>query len=236
VWTPDGRYIVYQAADGISIARADGGSKAELLVQSKEFRYPSAFTPDARTLAFYQSGERGFELWTLPVEREGEKLRAGKPELFQSTSFGHRGAKFSADGRWLAYSSNESGSSQVYVRAFPDKGGHWQVSSNGGTTPIFSRNGKELFFFDPTDDRIMVASYSVKGDSFIAEKPRVWSKQSVALTMSGAVGAQYDLAPDGKRIAVATYAGGSSQQDAGHVIFLENFIDELLRKEPLTGN
>jgi serine/threonine protein kinase/WD40 repeat protein len=236
VWTPDGRFIVYQAGDGISFARADGGSKAELLVQSKEFRNPSAFSPDGRTLAFYQSGERGFELWTLPVEREGEKFRAGKPELFQSTSFGHRGASFSADGRWIAYSSNESGSSQVYVRAFPDKGGHWQVSSNGGTTPIFSRNGKELFFFDPTDDQIMAASYSVKGDSFVAEKPWIWSKQSVALTMSGGVGAQYDLAPDGKRIAVATYTGGSPQQDAGHVIFLENFIDELLRKEPLTGN
>ena len=236
VWTPDGRYIVYQAADGISFARSDGGSKAELLAGSKEFRYPSAFSPDGKALAFYQSGERGFELWTLPVEREGEKLSAGKPELFQSTSFGHRGANFSTDGRWLAYSSNESGSSQVYVRAFPDKGGHWQISSSGGTTPIFSRNGKELFFFDPTDDRILVASYSVKGDSFVAEKPRVWSKQSVALTMSGAVGAQYDLAPDGKRIAVATFAGGSTQQDAGHVIFLENFLDELQRKAPLKGN
>ncbi len=82
----------------------------------------------------------------------------------------------------------------------------------------------------------MVASYSVKGDSFVAEKPRVWSKQSVALTMSGAVGAQYDVAPDGKRIVVATYAGGSPQQDAGHVIFLENFADELQRKVPLNGN
>ena len=82
----------------------------------------------------------------------------------------------------------------------------------------------------------MVASYSAKGDSFVAEKPRVWSKQSVALTMSGVVGAQYDLAPDSKHIAVATYAGGSKQQDAGHVIFLENFIDELQRKAPLSGN
>jgi serine/threonine protein kinase/dipeptidyl aminopeptidase/acylaminoacyl peptidase len=236
VWTPDGRYVVYQAADGISFARSDGGSKAELLEESKEFRYPSAFSPDGKTLAFYQSGERGFELWTVPVQHEEGKLTAGKPELFQSTSFGHRGANFSADGRWLAYSSNESGSSQVYVRAFPDKGGHWQISGSGGTTPIFSRNGKELFFFDPTDDRILVASYSVNGDSFVAEKPRVWSKQSVALTMSGAVGAQYDLAPDGKRIAVATFAGGSTPQDAGHVIFLENFIDELQRKIPLNGN
>jgi Tol biopolymer transport system component/predicted Ser/Thr protein kinase len=236
VWTPDGQYVVYQAAAGISFSRADGGGKPQLLTESKEYEYPSAFSPDGKTLAFYQSGPQGFELWTVPVEREGEKLKAGQPELFQRTSFGNRGATFSADGRWLAYSSNESGSSQVYVRAFPDKGGQWQISSNEGTSPIFSRDGKNLFFYDVPDDRIMVASYSVKGDSFVAEKPRVWTSHSVSLTMSGAVGAQYDLAPDGKRIAVATYAGGSSQQDAGHVIFLENFIDELQRKVPLNGN
>jgi len=236
VWTPDGKYIVYQVSGGISYARADGGSKPELLTETKEFQYPSALSPDGRTLAFYQSGPQGFELWTVPVEREGEKLKAGKPELFQRTNFGNRGATFSADGRWLAYSSNESGSSQVYVRGFPDTGGRWQISSNGGTSPVFSRNGKDLFFFDPTDDRMMMASYSAKGDSFVAEKPRVWSGQSVALALSGAVGAQYDLAPDGKRIAVATYAGGATQQDAGHVIFLENFIDELQRKVPLNGN
>jgi len=232
VWTPDGRYIVYQVGDGMSFARSDGGGRPEPLSESKEFQYPSAFSPDGKWLAFYQSGLQGFELWIVPVEREGEKLKAGKPELSQRTSFGNRGATFSPDGRWLAYSSNESGSSQVYVCAFPDKGGHWQVSGNGGTTPIFSRNGKDLFFFDPTDDRIMLASYSAKGDTFVAEKPRVWSAQNVALALSGAVGAQYDVAPDGKRVAIATSVGGSTPQDAGHVIFLENFIDELQRKVP----
>jgi Tol biopolymer transport system component/predicted Ser/Thr protein kinase len=235
VWTPDGRYVVYQAAAGISFARADGGGVPRLLTVSKEFQYPAAFSPDGKTLAFYQSGAQGFELWTVPVERDSETLKGGTPELFQRTIFGDRGASFSADGRWLTYSSNESGSSQVYVRAFPDKGGHWQVSNNGGTTPIFSRDGKNLFFFDVPNDRIMVASYAAKGDSFVTEKPRVWSSQNVSLTMSGAVGAQYDLAPDSKHIAVATYAGGATQQDAGHVIFLENFSDELQRKIPLDG-
>jgi Tol biopolymer transport system component/predicted Ser/Thr protein kinase len=236
VWTPDGRYIAYQAADGISCARSDGGSKPQPLTQSKEFQFPTDFSPDGKTLAFYQSGPQGFELWTVPVEREGETLKAGKPELFQRTSFGNRGARFSPDGHWLAYSSNESGSSQVYVRAFPDKGGHWQISSDSGTSPIFSRKGTELFYFDVPHDRIMVASYAVKGDSFVGEKPRMWSSQAVGLPLSGAVGGQFDVAPDGKRIAVASYAGGASQQDAGHVIFLENFIDELQRKAPLSGN
>jgi Tol biopolymer transport system component/tRNA A-37 threonylcarbamoyl transferase component Bud32 len=236
VWTPDGKYIVYQAPTGISFARADGGSKPGILTESKEFQYPSAFSPDGKTLAFYQSGPQGFDLWTAPVEREAENMKAGKSVLFQRTNFGNRGASFSSDGRWLAYSSNDSGSSQVYVRAFPDKGGHWQISGSGGTAPIFSRSGKNLFFFDPTADRIMVVSYSVKGDTFVADKPRVWSAQSLALALSGAVGAQYDVFPDGKRIAAATYAGGPTQQEAGHVIFLENFVDELQRKAPLNGN
>ena len=82
----------------------------------------------------------------------------------------------------------------------------------------------------------MVASYSVKGDSFVAGKPHAWSGKSVALTLGGAVGAQYDVAPDGKRIAAGTYAGGSTQQDSGHLMFLENFIDALQRKVPLNGN
>ena len=76
----------------------------------------------------------------------------------------------------------------------------------------------------------------MKGDTFVGEKPRVWSSHGVGLALSGAVGGQFDVAPDGKRIAVASYAGGSAQQDAGHVIVLENFIDELQRKAPLKGN
>lgn len=82
----------------------------------------------------------------------------------------------------------------------------------------------------------MMARYSVNGDSFVAEKPQIWAEQSVAMSLSAAVGAQYDLAPDGKRIAVATYASSSAAQNAGRVIFLENFADELQRKLPLQGN
>jgi serine/threonine-protein kinase len=235
VWTPDGQHIVYQAPDGIAWARADGASRPALLTESKEFQYPTGFSPDGKWLAFHQMGSQGFDLWIVPVQHGPEGLRAGKPELFQRTILGQRGASFSPDGRWLAYSSNESGTPQIYVRAFPDKGGKWQVSSNSGTVPVFCRNGRELFFFDLPADRMMVASYSAKGDSFVAEKPRMWSAQSLGLTMSGAVGAQYDVAADGKRIAVATSAGGSTGQDSGHVIFLENFVDELQRKIPLNG-
>jgi hypothetical protein len=102
--------------------------------------------------------------------------------------------------------------------------------ASGFAIPCPQFPGYGAVSFDVPDDRIMVVSYSIKGDSFVVEKPRVWTGQSVALTMGGAVGAQYDVAPDGKRIAVGTYAGGSTQQGAGHVIFLDNFVGELQRK------
>ncbi len=232
VWTPDGEYIVYRGVTGISCARADGGGKAQSLTESKEFQYPTSFSPDGKRLVFHQMGPQGFDIWILPVEHDENGLKAGKAELFLHTTNGGRDAHFSPDGRWIAYSSSESESPQVYVSGFPDTGRHWQVSSNGGLSPIFSRNGKQLFYFDVLGDRIMVANYAVKGDSLVVEKPQVWSRQSVALALSGAVGAQYDVAPDGKRMVVSTYAS-STQQGSGHVIFLENFIDELQRKMPL---
>jgi eukaryotic-like serine/threonine-protein kinase len=153
--------------------------------------------------------------------------------LFLQTPFTERDSSFSSDGRWLAYASNESGNFQVYVRALPDKGGRWQISSTSGTAPIFSRNGRELFFDNLADDRIMMTSYSVKDGAFVAEKPRVWSEVSLAALSASSGATQYDVASDGKRVVAATYAGGATQQNSGHVIFLENFSDELQRKVPL---
>ena len=79
----------------------------------------------------------------------------------------------------------------------------------------------------------MVASYSAKGGSFVAEKPRVWSEVSLAALSASTGATQYDVASDGKRLAAATYAGSGTQQNSGHVIFLENFSDELQRKVPV---
>jgi serine/threonine-protein kinase len=234
VWTPDGRYIAYGTSQGIFWIRADGGGKPQPLTQSKETQFPTSFSPDGKRLAYFQFEQQGGpDLWTVPVKYDGQELKAGNPEVFLQSPAGARDPSFSPDGRWLAYASNESGNYQVYVRAFPDKGGRWQISTTNGTSPIFSPNGRNLFFYDVLDDRVMVASYSAKGDVFLPDKPRVWSGQNVALPLNASIGAQYDVAPDGKRIAAGTYTGGSNPTDSGHVIFLENFVDELQRKVPL---
>jgi serine/threonine-protein kinase len=222
---------LFQALGGIFWTRSDGSGKPQPLTQSKNTQYPWSFTPDGKRLAFEEvNGEIAYDLWTVPLESDGVGLRAGKPELFLQTQSDEKHPSFSPDGRWMAYSSTESGRFQVYVRSFPDKGGKWQVSNSGGAYPVWSRNGHELFF-RTDDNQIMVASYAVKGDSFVADKPRVWSEKRIADIGNFA---NYDLAPDGKRIvALMPIETAEAQKAQNQVIFLENFFDEVRRKVPV---
>ena len=97
---------------------------------------PWSFTPDGKRLAYFESA-RHAQIWTVPLADQGGQLKAGTPEPFLKSTFTDLDPSFSPDGRWLAYQSNESGTNEVYVRAFPPpssgQGGRWQISNNGGT-------------------------------------------------------------------------------------------------------
>jgi serine/threonine-protein kinase len=128
----------------------------------------------------------------------------------------------------IAYRSNESGTEEVNVRAFPDKGGKWLISNSGGVMAVWSRDGRELFY-RTADQHIMVVAYTVKGDVFVADKPRLWTERRLADTPL--VGRNLDVAPDGKRFVVMMPAGASDEQKAqNHVTFLQNFADEVRRR------
>ena len=233
LWSPDVRFIAFRTVgEGMSVTRSNGAGKPQPLTQSKNAQYPWSFTPDGKRLAFNeQDSKTSFDLWTVPLESDSAGLRAGKPEVFLQTPAEERYPSFSPDGRWMAYVSDESGTFQVYVRAFPDKGGKWQVSNTGGTYPMWSRTGHELFF-ESLDNHIMAAAYTVKGDSFVADKPRVWSEKQIGGTVNSV--RNVDLAPDGKRIvAIMPVETAEGQKAQNQVTFLENFFDEVRRKAPI---
>ena len=141
----------------------------------------------------------------------------------------------SPDGHWLAYTSNESGIFEVYVRAFPDRGGRWKISDGGGSHPVWSHNGRELFFRSG-DNRIMVATYTVKGDSIVLPaQPRAWSEKRLLNIADFATG-NFDVTPDGKRVAaLMPVETPEFQQAQNHVVLLVNFFDELRRRVPVGG-
>jgi serine/threonine protein kinase len=233
-WSPDGQYVVLGlVARGLFWARADGAGRPEALRQSKNLQYPASFSPDGKRLAYSESNNEssslGLQIWTMPVEDSGGRLRAGEPEPFLKTQANDSYPMFSPDGQWLAYQSDESGKEEIYVRAFPlpasGQGGKWQVSNSGGRLPVWSRKNRELLY--RSDDQIMAVNYTVKGDSFVPEKPRVWVSKLGGATW-------FDLAPDGKRLAVVTPVETSEAHKPDHeVTFLFNFFDELRRRVPV---
>jgi serine/threonine-protein kinase len=232
LWSPDGRHLAFRVVgEGMSVTRADGAGQPHSLSQSKNQQYPWSFTPDAKRLAFMEQSSGRFALWTVPLESESAGWRAGKPEVFLQTPADERSPSLSPDGRWMAYASDESGIYQVYVRAFPDTGGKWQISNSSGAYPMWSRTGHELFF-ETLENRIMVAAYAVKGESFVADKPRVWSEKQLGGIVNST--RNVDLAPDGKRVvALMPVETADGQRAQSQVTFLLNFFDELRRKVPV---
>jgi serine/threonine-protein kinase len=224
IWSPDSQYVVFASVGrGIFWTRSDGGGQPQALITRKNYLVPTSFTHDGKRLAYYEF-EGNPQVWTVPLEEQGGQLNAGQPEQLLKTSFSDVTPVFSPDGRWLAYVSNESGKNEVYVRTFPPQssgqGGKWQVSTGGGTMPRWSRSGHELFY--QSGGQILAATYTVRNDIFVADNPRVW--------IAKLGGTAWDLAPDGKRLAVLTPVDSTEVPKPEHeVVFILNFFDELRR-------
>ncbi len=236
VWTPDGQRIAFastradKATGNLYWQRADGTGEAERLTESKNLQVPMSWHPSGKFLAFAEdNAQTSFDILILPLTGdEASGWKPGKPTVFLNGPFLEAHAAFSPDGLWLAYTSNESGRREVYVRPFPGSGGKWQVSTAGGGFPTWSRSRRELFYV-VEDGRIMVAAYTVEGD-FSAEKPRVWSPGIAP--WRGPSARTYDLHPDGERVAVLKASGDEADARGDRVVFIQNFFDELRRIAP----
>ena len=234
VWTPDGRRLTYRSsrnavASNLYWQRADGSGNVQRLTDSQNWQIAGSWHPTGKFLAFGESrpGTSG-DLMMLPLEGdEVSGWRPGEPTVFLSTPFSELDPVFSPDGRWVAYTSQETGRGEVYVRPFPGPGGKWRVSTDGGSFPTWSRTRSELFYASP-DNHLMVAPYAVEANSFKADKPRVWSQRRF-MTRPGR---PFDLHPDGERFALAAAPENVTAVQQDKLVFIFNFFDELRRVAP----
>jgi serine/threonine-protein kinase len=240
VWTPDGRRIAFssQRNGGINNLywqRADGTGDVQRLTTSTNVQFPASWHPSGKLLAFYElRPQTGHDLMILPIEGdEASGWKPGEPRIWLSTGFNEGEPMFSPDGRWLAYVSNKTGRQEVYVRPFPGPGGEWQISTDGGEMPTWSRSQRELFYSAPAR-LIMVSAYTVDGDAFRADKSRAWSDVPVRpRTRPAPFFRSFDLHPDGQRFALARAAAQSgAESKTDKVVLVFNFFDELRRLAP----
>ena len=187
---------------------------------------PTSFTPDGRRLLFYEQRLNRAALHTVAIEETAGRLQAGTPELFREIPVGQAEPTFSPDGRWIAYASSESGVYEIYVRAFPDDGRQWAVSSGGGNFPKWSRTTNELFY-RTEDQLLMAASYNIVNAAFVAARPRVWSQRRL---FNSGLTQNFDIAPDGRRFAVQMSAEEPGSQEEHPVMLQVNFLDEVRRR------
>lgn len=240
IWTPNGKSIVFrsnsQPTSRIYGVQVDGSGEVQLLGDDPGSEaLPTSISPDGQWLVMETGNPFAVvDVKIAPIGGAPDHPRLGKAEtLFRASGFPV--PTFSPDGHWLAYSSRETGTSEVYVRPFPAPGGKWPVSTGGGQFPVWSRRGHELFFLGP-DRRIRVADYTAVGDTFVPGKPRVWSQQQIVLNHGGGPFPTYAFDPDGKRAAVILYPDGTAEDHRDvHLTFLLNFLDELRQRVPAEG-
>ena len=202
VWSPDGTQIAFgsdrKGPFDLYVKDVSGSGEATPLVETPYWKYPESWSPDGQFIAYRQIDPRTRgDIWLLPLR--GER----KPVALLQTSADERNAAFSPDGRFLAYGSDESGHEEVYVQAFPASGAKWQISSAGGSAPMWRKDGKELFFGTP-DRRLMAVPIAIRGSSLEPGAPRALFSSPAPLL--SAWGRDFTVSSDGQRFLVVTSA------------------------------
>ena len=223
LWTPDGQRVAFGRTEGMFWKAADGTGEVELLVENSSNQWPQAFSPDGTVLVFEDWGSGG-DLGMLSLEGE----RVSTPLL--NTEFSERNATLSPDGRWIAYQSDESGQFEVYVRPFPDvDDGKWQVSSDGGTWPLWAPDGRELFYLGPQD--MMSVAIETEPAITLGRREPLFDTAPY-LRPPGLTIRRVAIAPDGRFLLLKQGGGSGVSAAPPSIVVVQNWFEELKRLVP----
>ena len=223
-WTPDGRHLVLRSGIAgqhktrfqLSWLTPDGSGPLEVLNDGSDPIGGGSWSPDGKLFVYSSSSINDADILLLA---------AGPPLTVRSliqTPFTELDPRLSPDGRWLAYTSTESGELQVYVQRFPGLAGKRQISTNGGSTPIWEPRGREIFY--QNHGKMMAVAIQTQ-PTFVAGRPRLLFDGSFE-TGSGNV---YDVAPDGRFIMIQR---GASEAPVMQIAVVQNWFEELKRRVP----
>ncbi len=225
VWSPDDSKIVF-ASHRISILAnlyeksTDGAGNAEVLLSDESLEMsPTDWSRDGNFIVMNRGvGQGNIDLWVFSIQDQ-------EATPFVATPFRESDGRFSPDGNWMAYVSDESGQPEIYVQPFPGPGGKLRVSTSGGSMPNWSHDGRELFFIAP-DDGLMKSGIKRRPELDF-EIPQVLFVTQIKHLFSDFN--QYDVSPDGQRFLINTLL---EEEDATSITLVLNWFEELKRLVP----
>jgi Tol biopolymer transport system component len=213
IWSPDGTRIAFGSIRGSSTnlfwRSATGGGVEQVVLVTEEGKAPTDWSRDGSFFLYRSSSPKtGFDIWAIPLDRDG---KPGTPFQVVQTPFEEKDAQFSPDGGWIAYESNESDRSEIYVQRFPKPEGKVRISPAGGSQVRWARSGSELFYM-ALDGQLMAVPVRVAADgrTMDAGAPIPLFRARVGGALQGSARQQYMVSADGQRFLMNTVPAGAS--------------------------
>lgn len=222
-WTPDGKRIASasdkEGQSNVFWQPTDGSGGMERLTTSEYLQFPRSFSPDGQLLAYGEvNSTTGYDIWVLHL---GDR----KTQPFLRTRFNESVPSFSPDGHWLAYISDESGRFEIYVQPYPGPGGKYQISTEGGTEPVWNPNGKELFY--RSGNKMIVVDITIQPGFSVGKPKTLFQGPYVSTPLTTPY---YDVSPDGQRFLMLKPS--EQTPSLNQIVVVQNWFEELKRRVP----
>jgi Tol biopolymer transport system component/predicted Ser/Thr protein kinase len=216
VWSPDGKRVVYQSSQAgaynLYFRQSDGSGSEERLTSDQDASTAVSFSPDGNLLVFQKIRAGVPEIWVYSFEK------GSSPRPFLQGPFRRGGGELSPDGRWMVYESDESGKVEVYATAFPGPGGKWQISTEGGRSPLWAPNGREIFY--RKDKKVMRVAVTT-APAFSASRPELLFEGDYE---------GWDIARDGQRFLMVKDEAAESAPK--HLNLVLDWFEDLKLRAP----